>query len=104
MSVESVLETAGKDLTAFWTKLKADVAIGKAVWGIISSPQTRSAMIAVFKQAVVTFQAIETAVGAEGVNVTYDSAVVTDVKQLIADAQAGDGVIKSDLAAIGVLL
>jgi hypothetical protein len=33
-----------------------------------------------------------------------DEAVIADIKQLIADAQAGDGVILADLKALGISL
>ena len=42
------------------------------------------------------------AASSKGLSLTLDEAVITDIKQLIADAQAGDGVILADLKALGI--
>jgi hypothetical protein len=104
MSVETVLATAGNDLKSFWNKLKSDVAIGKAVWGIISSPQTRAVLVTLGQQAFTTVKDAAAAVEASGINITLDAVVVADIKTLIADAEAGDGVIVADFKALGILL
>jgi hypothetical protein len=104
MSVATVLSTVEGDIASFWGKLKSDVDKAKAIWAIISSQQTRSAMIAVFNCAVKTVEDAETAAQAAGVNVALDSAVVTDINALIAAVKAGDGVISADFKAIGIVL
>lgn len=103
MSVESTLATVGTDLKTFWAKLKADIATAKAIWNIIDSPQTRAVVITVAQQAITTVKDAVTAAESEGVNLTLDAVVVKDIQTLIADAKS-DGVIASDLKAIGVLL
>ena len=104
MSVQSTISTIEGDVAGFWAKLKADVTKAKAVWAIISSQQTRSAMITVFNGAVKTVEDAEAAVQAGGVNMTLDANVVGDIKDLIAAVKAGDGVISSDFKAIGIVL
>lgn len=103
MSVETVLATAGTDLKSFWTKLKADVATAKAIWNIINSPQTHAIVITVAQQAITTVKDGVAAAEAGGMNFTLDAVIVKDIQTLIADAKT-DGVIASDLKAIGVLL
>lgn len=93
-----------QDVLAFWAKLKEDFVKAKSVWTIISSPQTRALMVKVFNQTVTTVKAAVTAGESEGLNVQLDSTVVADVKELIADAQAGDKQIVADLKAIGIEL
>jgi molybdenum cofactor biosynthesis enzyme MoaA len=103
MSVETTLAAVGTDLKSFWTKLKADIATAKAIWNIIDSPQTRAVVITVAQQAIQTVKDAVTAAESEGINLTLDAVVVKDIQTLIADAKT-DGVIASDLKAIGILL
>jgi len=42
------------------------------------------------------------AASSKGLSLSLDEAVVADIKQLIADAEAGDGVILADLKALGI--
>jgi hypothetical protein len=104
MSVETTLETIGSDVASFWNKLKSDVTKAKAVWSIISSQQTRAAMIAVFNAAVKAVQDGAAAAAAGGTNVVLDDVVVTDIEALIAAVKAGDGVVIADFKAIGIAL
>jgi hypothetical protein len=104
MSVESVIASIGGDVTKVWTDLKADIAKGKAIWAIISSPQTRAVLVALGKAAIATVEAGVAAGEAGGVNLALDATVVTDIETLIADAKAGDAVIVADLKALGITL
>jgi hypothetical protein len=104
MSVETTIASVEGDIKSFWSKFKSDATKAKAIWAIISSPQTRAAMVAVFNAAVVAVKGAVAAVEADGINITLDATLFTDIKALIAAAEAGDGVIKSDLAAVGIIL
>ena len=104
MSAETVLTTVETDLKTFWNHAKSVVTKAKAVWAIISSTQTRAAMIAVFNAAVTSVKDGTAAAEAGGVNVALDAAVVSDINALIAAVKAGDGVIVADFKAIGIVL
>jgi hypothetical protein len=104
MSVESVIETIGGDVTKVWDAFKSDYAKAKAIWNLIRSPQTWSVLVALGKQAVTTFGAAESAVGAEGTSLPLDATLIADIKALWADAKAGDAVIVADLKALGITL
>ena len=104
MSVEAVLSAVGNDLKAFYTKLAADFQKAKQAWLIISSAQTRSILLAIGADAVKTVKDAEAAISASGISLTLDAAVIADIKQLIADAKTGDGVIRADLKALGIVL
>ena len=54
--------------------------------------------------AIKTVQDATTAVAGGGLALNLDAAVVADIKQLIADARTGDGVILTDLVALGIKL
>ena len=99
MSVASVLSTVGDDLKAFYTKLSADFQKAKQAWLIISSPQTRAVLLTLGSDAVKIVKDATGAISSKGLSLTLDEAVVADIKQLIADAKAGDGVIAADLNA-----
>ena len=102
MSVASVLSTVGNDLKAFYTKLAADFQKAKQAWLIISSPQTRSVLLTLGSDAVKVVKDATGAISSKGLSLALDEAVIADIKQLIADAEAGDGVIQADLKALGI--
>ncbi len=102
MSVASVLSTVGNDLKAFYTKLAADFQKARQAWLIISSPQTRSVLLTLGSDAVKVVKDATGAISSKGLSLALDEAVIADIKQLIADAQAGDGVILADLRALGI--
>jgi hypothetical protein len=97
-----VLSTVGNDLKAFYTKLSADFQKAKQAWLIISSPQTRAVLITLGSDAIKIVKDATAAVSSKGLSLTLDEAVIADIKQLIADAEAGDGVILADLKALGI--
>jgi len=102
VSVASVLSTVGNDLKAFYTKLSADFQKAKQAWLIISSPQTRVVLLTLGSDAVKLVKDATAAASSKGLSLTLDEAVFADIKQLIADAEAGDGVIQADLKALGI--
>jgi hypothetical protein len=102
VSVATVLATVGNDLKSFYTKLSADFQKAKQAWLIISSAQTRAVLITVGADAVKIVKDAAAAVSSKGLSLTLDEAVIADIKQLIADAEAGDGVILADLKALGI--
>jgi hypothetical protein len=102
VSVASVLSTVGNDLKAFYTKLSADFQKAKQAWLIISSPQTRAVLLTLGADAVKIVKDGTGAIASKGLSLTLDEAVIADIKQLIADAEAGDGVIQTDLKALGI--
>ncbi len=102
MSVASVLSTVGNDLKAFYTKLSVDFQKAKQAWLIISSPQTRAVLLTLGSDAVKIVKDATAAASSKGLSLTLDEAVIADIKQIIADAQAGDGVILADLKALGI--
>jgi hypothetical protein len=104
MSVATVLSTVGNDLKSFYTKLSADFQKARQAWLIISSAQTRAILLTVGSDAIKTVQDATAAVEGGGFSVTLDAAVIADIKQLIADAKTGDGVIAADLKALGLVL
>lgn len=104
MSVTSVLATVGNDVGGFLKKVAADWKLAKQAWALIGSPQTRALLIKIGKDVVQTVRDAEAAVAAEGMNFTLDAATVADIKELIADGIAGDGVIASDLKVLGITL
>ena len=103
MSVATVLSAVGNDLKDFYQKLSTDFQKARQAWLIISSAQTRSVLLTVGSDAIKIVKDATAAVSASGLSLTLDSAVVSDIKQLIADAEAGDGVILADLKALGIL-
>ena len=103
MSVATVLTTVGNDLKSFYTKLSADFQKARQAWLIISSPQTRAVLLTVGSDAIKTVKDATAAVQGGGLSIALDAAVIADIKQLIADAQTGDGVIQSDLKALGLI-
>jgi hypothetical protein len=102
VSVATVLSTVGNDLKAFYTKLSADFQKAKQAWLIISSPQTRAVLLTLGSDAVRIVKDATEVVSSKGLSLTLDEAVIADIKQLITDAQAGDGVILADLKALGI--
>ena len=103
MSVATVLSTVGNDLKSFYTKLSADFQKARQAWLIISSPQTRAVLLTVGSDAIKIVKDATAAAGSKGLSLSLDEAVIADIKQLIADAEAGDGVIQSDLKALGLI-
>ncbi len=103
MSVATVLSTVGNDLKSFYTKLSADFQKARQAWLIISSPQTRAVLLTVGSDAIKTVKDATAAAGSKGLSLTLDESVIADIKQLIADAETGDGVIQSDLKALGLI-
>jgi hypothetical protein len=104
VSVATVLSAVGNDLKGFYAKLSADFQKAKQAWLIISSAQTRSILLTVGSDAIKIVKDATAAVSASGLSLTLDGAVVSDIKQLITDAEAGDGVIQADLKALGLTL
>ena len=102
MSVATVLSTVGNDLKGFYQKLSADFQKAKQAWLIISSPQTRAVLITLGSDAVKIVKDATGAVSSKGLSLTLDEAVIADIKQLITDAESGDGVIVADLKALGI--
>ena len=102
MSVASVLSTVGNDLKSFYTKLAADFQKAKQAWLIISSPQTRAVLLTLGSDAVKIVKDATAAASSKGLSLSLDEAVIADIKQLIDDAKAGDGVIQADLKALGI--
>ena len=102
MSVATVLSAVGNDLKSFYTKLSADFQKARQAWLIISSPQTRAVLITVGCDAVKIVKDASAAVGSKGLSLALDESVIADIKQLISDAEASDGVILADLKAMGV--
>jgi hypothetical protein len=102
VSVASVLSTVGNDLKGFYTKLSADFQKAKQAWLIISSPQTRAVLLTLGSDAVKVVRDATAAAASKGLSLTLDEALFADIKQLIADAEAGDGVIQADLKALGI--
>ena len=104
MSAATVLSAVGNDLKTFYAKLSADFQKAKQAWLIISSAQTRAILVKLGADAIKTVQDASASVTSGGLALNLDAAVIADVKQLIADAWAGDGVILTDLAALGIKL
>jgi hypothetical protein len=102
VSVATVLSTVGNDLKAFYTKLSADFQKAKQALLIISSPQTRAVLLTVGSDAVKIVKDATAAASSKGLSLTLDEAVIADIKQLMTDAEAGDGVILADLKALGI--
>ena len=104
MSVSTVLAMIGEDLTAFYTKLAADVRKAKQAWVLISSAQTRAVLLAVGTDAIKLVKDVTDAVEAKGLSLALDAVALADIRQLIADAKTGDAVICADLKALGIEL
>lgn len=104
MSVATVLSTVGNDLKGFYSKLSADFQKARQAWLVISSAQTRSVLLTIGSDAIKTVKDATAAVQGSGLSIALDAAVVADIKQLIADAKTGDGVIMADLKALGLTL
>lgn len=104
MSVETTLADVGNDVLGFFARLKADIVKAKAIWNIISDQQTRAILIKVGTDAITAVKDATAAASAAGLNITLDAAVVSDIKQLLADGKAGEGVIVADLKTLGITL
>jgi hypothetical protein len=101
--LDSVKADVG-DVITFFGKLKNDVVKAKSIWVAINSPQTRSFVAALAQHVLTAVKDSEIAVATNGLNIAADAQLLADAKQLIADAKAGDGVIKTDLALLGITL
>ncbi len=104
MSVDTTIANLETDVKSFFGKFSADLKKAKAVWAIISSQQTRAALILIGKDTITAAVDAYAAGKALGANITLDTATVTAVETLVADAKAGDAVIQADLKGIGVVL
>lgn len=104
MSVATVLSNVGNDLKSFYSKLSADFQKARQAWLIISSAQTRSVLLTIGSDAIKTVKDATAAAQGGGLSLELDSVVVEDIKQLIADAKTGDGVLEADLKALGIAL
>lgn len=98
------LKKDGLDVLNFFKKLKDDVIKAKNIWTAINSPQTRAFVTTLAQDVLKVVNDADVAVADKGINFAADSQVFQDAKQLIADAKAGDGVIKTDLALLGITL
>ncbi len=104
MSVESVLVTIGKDVKSFYAKLAEDLRKAKQAWPIISSAETRNVLLTLGADAIKLVKDATAAVGASGLSLKLDEAVIADIEKMIEDAKAGDPVLVSDLKALGINL
>jgi hypothetical protein len=104
MSVLTTVESLGTDVKGFFVKFIADVEKAKAIWQIISAQQTRALMIRLGGDAIKMVNDSASAISASGLNLSLDAITVADIKQLIADAKAGQPVIAADMKALGVVL
>lgn len=102
MSVASILEDIGGDLVKAANAIAKEWVKVKAGWDIISSPQVRAIILTIAADAIKTVKDTETALTSGGVNMTLDTVVVADIKQLLADAKSGEGVIVADLKALNI--
>ena len=104
MSVATVLQAVDNDVKGFFGKLVADFNKAKAVWSAISNPQTRALLMKIGADAIKLGKDADAAATAAGLSLALDLQTVADIKQLVADAKAGDGVIVADLKLIGINL
>jgi hypothetical protein len=104
MSVTTVLTEVNNDVKGFFGKLAADFQKAKQIWTLIASPQTRALLIKVGSDAIKFVDDAETAVENKGLNFQLDEATYNDIKTLIADAKAGDGILIADLQVLGITL
>ena len=104
MSILDTLKADGTDVGSFFKKLVSDVITAKNIWQAISSPQTRALIVTLAKDVITTVKDGELAANATGMNLALDLQTVNDIKQLVADAKGGDGVLKTDLALLGITL
>lgn len=92
------------DAVSFFKQVAADVRKGHDLWVAINSPQTRALAVRVTADVLKAVRDVEGAAAAQGFNFVLDAELVSDAKQLIADAKAGDGVLKVDLGLLGIKL
>jgi hypothetical protein len=104
MSVVTILDSVGNDLKGFYAKLSVEVKKARQAWLIISSAQTRAILLKIGADAISLVKDGGTAFAAKGFSLTLDEAVLADIKQLVKDAEAGDGVLVADLKALGIAL
>ena len=104
MSVKDVLDTIGADVVSAYRKLTADTRKVKQAWLILSSSETRAVVLKLGADAIKLVKDATPAVQAGGFNLPLDAAVVSDIQAIIADAKAGDGVLRADLQALGIQL
>ncbi|MEO6923823.1 MAG: hypothetical protein ABI142_08360 [Bryocella sp.] len=100
----TVLEAVGNDLKGFYEKLASDYKKARAAWLVISGAQTRAVLLKIGGDVINLVKDAVAAGAAKGLSLTLDEVIVADVRQLIADAKAGDGVIEADLKALGIAL
>jgi hypothetical protein len=104
MSVATVLESVGNDLRGFYSKLASDVTTARQAWLIISSAQTRAVLLNLGSDAIKAVRDGGAACAAKGLSLALDEAVLQDIEQIVKDAEAGDGVLRADLKALGIVL
>jgi hypothetical protein len=104
MSILDTLKADGTDILSFLKKVKDDVVKVKNLWVAINSPQTRAFVTTLAQHVLKTIADADAAVMADGLNFKLDAELLADAKLLIADAKAGDGVLKTDLAILGITL
>lgn len=104
MSLATTLQGVDNDVKGFFSKLSDDLRKAKAVWTAINNPATRALLVKIGSDAIKLGKDADAAAVAGGINLPLDAATIADIKQLVADAKAGDSIVAGDLALLGVTL
>ena len=108
MSLWTDITNAGKKIADFLTDIVSGVAKLQKLYSTLSGP-TLAAVAAVFYDVVKTVAASESAASAAATGnvmgaITFSETTVSLVKQVVADAKAGEKVIVADFEALGIKL
>ena len=108
MSLWTDITGAGKKIEDFLQDIVAGVKKLQTIYSTLSGP-TLAAAAAVFYDTVKTVAAAQGAVAAAGAGnipgaITMSETTIGLVKQVVADAKAGDKVILADFEALGIKL
>jgi hypothetical protein len=102
MSIATAIENGVKDVGSFLANVVTGLHKVGALWNLVQNNGTKALILKIASDVLATVQDTEAAAAAGGINFTLDAEVYEAGKQLIADAEGGNSIIKADLAALGI--
>lgn len=104
MSILDDIKNLGTEVIHLFDQASAAVAKANAFWIAIKSPEMRAFVTKVAAAALKLAADASAAGTSKGLNLVLDAAVIADAEALLVAAKSGDGVIKTDLAILGIKL
>jgi hypothetical protein len=102
MSFLTAVGNGFKKVGSFFKAIIVDGDKAVEIWEAVGSNGTKALVLQLGSDVMQLVAEGETILAGGEFNLTLDLAFVAGVKKLIADAEAGDAVVKSDLALFGI--